>query len=202
MNANTRQATGNENFCWMAMISGCGEIPFWTLVSIVRAELGDRLLVDPALEFDLREHGLRIQRQDQVAREPVRSSASSGLRDWYRVPFVRTRSTVALGPVEHQPAAPAPDRARSPPACCVSATSTSFQPACPVSGSSRAYRTQPGKVLEEHPRLDVVLDPLGDDVEGDFAGRSGWRPGWRPSSRRAWPRRRAPATTATGRSSR
>ena len=33
MSANTRHATGNENFCWMAMTSGCADIPLVRLTS-------------------------------------------------------------------------------------------------------------------------------------------------------------------------
>ncbi len=33
MTAKTTQATGIENFCWIAMTSGCGDWPFRTLAA-------------------------------------------------------------------------------------------------------------------------------------------------------------------------
>ena len=66
--ANTKHATGTENFLWISMIGLCGEMPCALQLRGARLQLLDAQLALAARRAGAREHALGIERHDRADR--------------------------------------------------------------------------------------------------------------------------------------
>ena len=139
----TRHATGNENFCWIAMISGCGESPSFAFCSASCFSSAIDLFVDARLQVDFGEHRFGVEPEDQGGGE-ARGVGLPRLRRAIAGPVDQDQIDAALFAVDYQPSLGGEVHRRLV-ALVGIGDHQFFQPGSPGSGSSFAYSTQPGK---------------------------------------------------------